>query len=708
MKQRGDISAPDGRGRAITRRGFGGLLLASASLQSAPSQLRVDGKNVRLEFDRSVHSRVVAILGGKEIPIGPFTPSESIRVGGKNIAEFAFSGQKREAFRDHLGSGRRFLISGTAASLRKTVMATVYDEFPRMIFLEVQYTNTGNSALAVEGWANHQYSVAAGASRDNVSFWSLNPGSYQNRPVWVLPLKAGFQQENYLGMNASDYGGGTPVADVWRPDVGIGVGHIELVPKLVSLPVAMPDAEHASLGLEYKYLSAETLPPGDSLKTFRSFVAVHQGDHFGTLREYRRVMLKQGVTFKPAPESAFGPIWCGWGYGRDFTAAQIYGALPIAKKLGFTWATLDDGWQTREGDWFLSPKRFPNGEPDMKAMVNRFHEDGLRAQLWWAPMLAGPESELIKNHPEMLLLNANGSKQDVPYWKSWYLCPADPNVVEYFRNLVVKMIRDWGYDGLKLDGQHMNGAPPCYNPVHKHARPEESVEAMPKFFKMIYDTALSIKPDALVEWCPCGTSFNFFTLPYLNMSVASDPGSSLQVRMKGKTLKALHGDSIAYFGDHVSLSPRSPRPGQPARPQRDDFASTVGIGGVLGTNFTWPPGSAGPGRTSGELTPDKEQLFEKWLKIYRDKMLCRGEYLGSLYDVGFDQPETHAVRKGGNLYYAFFAPEYKGQVELRGLGGGRYRVSDYENGTDLGTVSGPLATMDIQFNAHLLLDARPA
>jgi len=28
---------------------------------------------------------------------------------------------------------------------------------------------------------------------------------------------------------------------------------------------------------------------------------------------------------------------------------------------------------------------------------------------------------------------------------------------------------DWGFDGLKLDGQHMNGVPVCYNPAHHHA-----------------------------------------------------------------------------------------------------------------------------------------------------------------------------------------------------------------------------------------------
>jgi alpha-galactosidase len=69
------------------------------------------------------------------------------------------------------------------------------------------------------------------------------------------------------------------------------------------------------------------------------------------------------------------------------------------------------------------------------------------------------------------------------------------------------------------------------------------------------------------------------------MTVASDPESSWQIRSKGKTLKALAGDRIAYFGDHVELSDGG-----------EDFASTFGVGGVIGTNFAWPgaPGEKDP------------------------------------------------------------------------------------------------------------------
>jgi alpha-galactosidase len=501
-----------------------------------------------------------------------------------------------------------------------------------------------------------------------------------------------FKQENYLGMNATDYGGGTPVVDVWRRDVGLAVGHIELTAKLVSMPVSMPDSEHATMGLTFK--PNQTLKPGESLRTFRSFAAVHQGDYFRTLRAYSQVMQAQGVQFQPAPAQAFEPIWCAWGYGRTFTPTQVLGALPVVKKLGFSWVGVDDGWQSSDGDWGLVKDKFPNGDADMRSLVDQIHSQGFRAQLWWAPLTAKPDSELAKNHPEELLLNADGSKQKISYWNDWYLCPSNKAVIEHHRQLVIKMMRDWDYDGLKLDGQHMNGVPPCFNPAHHHTRPEESVEDLAKFFRMIYDTARSIKPDALVEWCPCGTAFNFYNLPNFNMSVASDPHNSWQVRTKGKSLKALHGDTTAYFGDHVELSDG-----------RQDFASTLGVGGVVGTQFTWPVGSAR--RANYDLTPEKEAVWQKWVALYKDKMLSQGQYRGDLYDIGFDRPETHAIRKGGAMYYAFYAPEFQGKVDLRGLERRAYTVRDYENDRDLGTVQGPSGNLEVQFAKHLLLEVKP-
>ena len=440
------------------------LLFGFVARADSPAA-RVEGKEIRIEFDRNLHSRVIAKFAGKEIAMGGFSASEFITAGGRQIQDFALTEQHDE----HLAAGEKYQITGTSPSLKKTVTVTLDDaEFPRMAVFEVQYTNTGAADLEVNGWTNHAYSIDAAPRGQAPAFWSYQGGSYERRPDWVLPLKAGFRQENFQGMNASDYGGGTPVADVWRREAGIGVGHLEMVPKLVSLPVSMPDSEHATVAVSFK--KNRVLKPGETLLTFRTFVMVHRGDYFETLSQYRRMMIRQGVHFEPAPDSAFQPIWCAWGYERHFKPSQILGALPMVKKLGFTWVGVDYGWETADGDWSLAPAPFPRGDADMKALVDQIHAAGLRAQLWWLPLGTRPEAQLAKNHPEFFLLNSDGSKRKISFFNDLYLCPAVPGVVEYHRKLVSKIIGDWGFDGLKLDGMHMNGAPPCYNPAHQHAQ----------------------------------------------------------------------------------------------------------------------------------------------------------------------------------------------------------------------------------------------
>ena len=665
-------------------------LAATADLPTGKPQIQ--GGNLRIEFDNRLRSRVVARFDKTETVMGAFTASETVTIADKLWTEFLLTAQKHERTKDAFGEGQRLTVEGKAGTLTKIVSVTVYDDFPAMAFFEVRYTNTGTTELAIESWTNNAYEMNAQRNVGPPAFWSYQSGSYEKRPNWVLPLYTNFQQENYQGMNASDYGGGTPIVDVWRRDVGMAVGHVEPRPKLVSLPVTMPDPAHASMAV--RFTKAISLRAGESFHTFRTFVAVHRGDYFRTLADYRRFMMKQGFQTATAPEDAFGAIWCAWGYGRSVQPQQVYDTLPTVKRLGFAWVTLDDGWQNNVGDWALDPKKFPRGDADMKALVDRIHQEGFKAQLWWSPLSAVPDSELLRDHPDYELLNRDGSTRKVSWWNSYYLCPADRRVVEYHKALVRKILVDWGFDGLKLDGQHMNGVPVCYNPAHHHAQPEESVEALPDFFRAIYETAQSVKPGTLVEFCPCGTAFSFFTMPHFNMSVASDPTSSFQVRSKAKTLKALMGDNVPFFGDHVELSDGG-----------NDFASTVGVGGVVGTQFVIP--SLVEKRSRSDLTPTREKEFEKWLRIYRDKMLSKGQYLGQLYDIGFDVPETHAIRKDQTMYYAFFAKRWKGPVELRGLEDRNYSVVDYVTGKSLGTVSGHSAHLPAEFDGNLLLEVRP-
>jgi alpha-galactosidase len=229
----------------------------------------------------------------------------------------------------------------------------------------------------------------------------------------------------------------------------------------------------------------------------------------------------------------------------------------------------------------------------------------------------------------------------------------------------------------------------------------ESVEKLGDFWKAIYQAAHEANPDAVVELCPCGTVFNFHNLPATDQYPSSDPLSSWQVRHKGKTYKALTGAGSSFAGDHVELSDR-----------RDDFASSVGIGAVISTKFTWPKDTDKPLDTLPPggyvLTPEKEALWRKWVSLYKQHMLPKGEYLGGLYDLGFDKPEAHAIAKDGAMYYAFYADTWDGKLQLRGLGKGKYRVRDLFNDRDLGIVDASRNTVSARFERFLLVQATRA
>ncbi|MCR5243621.1 MAG: hypothetical protein K6C37_02625, partial [Bacteroidales bacterium] len=138
----------------------------------------------------------------------------------------------------------------------------------------------------------------------------------------------------------------------------------------------------------------------------------------------------------------------------------------------------------------------------------------------------------------------------------------------------------------------------------------------------------------------------------------------------------------------------------------NDYPTQLGIGAVIGTKFTWPKDNPFA-EASYLLTPEKEELLKNALAIYEDKQLARGEYVPGLYDIGFDYPETHVLTRNGKLYYAFYATSGPvASVELRGLEAGKtYKVEDYYNHRDLGTVTASDKTMlEAEVNGSLLIE----
>ncbi|HEY0334160.1 MAG TPA: glycoside hydrolase family 36 protein [Stenotrophomonas sp.] len=647
---------------------------------------------VALSFDDVLRTRVSAF--GQDIT--GFDASEVLLLADGPLEAFPFTRQRTERARgSRHGAGKRTVVTGVSDSgIEKQVSATVFERYPGLVLLQATYRNTGQQPVEVLGWRNGAHTVTG---RDG-DFWTFSGATHEDRRDWVLPLKAGFEQRNTLAMEASDYGGGTPVANVWRRDVGLAAGHVALVPRLLDMPV-----RHSPQGAAIAVESNQplTLAPGATLTTDTTFVCAHRGDFYAALSHYQRFMQDQGIVGPQPPESAFGAIWCAWGYDRNFNTEQIIATLPKARELGFEWAVLDDGWQTNEGDWNIDRQKFPRGEEDMRAFVKAVKAQGLRPRLWLAPLACDPGSDVLHDHPDMLLLDKDGSVQKVSWWNAFTQCPAYQPTIDFYVALVRKAIGEWGFEGVKLDGQHLNAVAPCYNPLHKHAHPTDSFEKMADFWTAIHRAAREANPEAVVELCPCGTAFAFHNLPATDQYPSSDPLSSWQVRHKGKSVKALFGHSSSYAGDHVELSDGG-----------DDFASSVGLGAVISTKFTFPYDTDQPTQPLPPggfvLTPEKEALWRKWVDLYKAHMLPKGQYRGELYDIAFDKPEAHAIAKDQSMYYTFYADQWQGPLSLRGLGKGSYVVRDLFNDVELGRVDASANTIDASFKRFLLLQATPA
>ncbi len=674
---------------------IGGILIC-ISFPIAAQTVSIHNEHLYITIDAALHTKIDAEFPFSKKLMSDFSASEILQTKYYDATDFTFTKKIIRPIETQSGKGLQYLIFGIdkVHNLEKILQITTYNQFPNTAFFKSHYINLGSKNIQIHKWINHKYSIIP--STDTTKFWSFQGSSNADRADWIQKVNVGFYQENFMGMNAVDYGGGIPVIDLWRKDAGIAIGHTETVAKLVSLPVDFDEnSSKADMHIEYEYPEAMAFERGDTLSSIETFISVHTKDCFQTLSMFSNYMQTKGIVAPAQEPQAFEPIWCAWGYERNFTIQEILNTLPKVKELGIKWVGLDDGYQEAEGDWHANKNRFENGDADMKKFVDSIHAHGLKAVLWWAPLAADPNSKILKDDANLLLIQADGAPQYITWWDAYMMAPTYAGTIKATKDAVKLFLEDWGFDALKLDGQHMNACAPDYQENHNITNPEQSFEQMPMIFKTIFETARSIKPNAVVEFCPCGDCMSFYHMPYTNQFVASDPLSSWQVRLKGKVYKAIM-PATAYFGDHVELTDN-----------KQDFASQVGIGAVPGTKFVWPATGISS-KDENFLSPEKEIYFKKWIQIYNEKQLSKANYLGNLYDIGYDFPEAHCLKKADTLYYSFYANSYNSKVNLLGLDKQKkYRVVDYYNNQELGIVDVNHSSIPVSFNQFLLLEAIP-
>ena len=166
---------------------------------------------------------------------------------------------------------------------------------------------------------------------------------------------------------------------------------------------------------------------------------------------------------------------------------------------------IDDGWEPKVGDWLeTDPAKFPHG---LRPLADAAHESGFLAGLWLAPFVCEKESAVYHDHPDWLL-QVNGQ----PWccggnWSGFYALDIDnPEVLDYLQNVFDRVLKDWGFDLVKLD--FLYGAAPFGNANESRAaRMQRAMKLLRDWCgdKLILGCGVPVMPAfGVVDYCRIG------------------------------------------------------------------------------------------------------------------------------------------------------------------------------------------------------------
>ena len=306
--------------------------------------------------------------------------------------------------------------------------------------------------------------------------------------------------------------------------------------------------------------------PGAPRRQYETSVLIDRRgtDWASAVREASEWLVRtSGFQAAEVPPAAFDPLYSTWyAYMQDVHADELEREARLAAELGMKTMILDDGWQkvasksfySATGDWNPVPSRFP----DMKAHVAAVHKAGLKYMLWFAVPLVGNESKVWDRFKDKFLYVSDGDHGT--------LDPRFPEVREYLIGLYERAVRDWGFDGLKLDfidAFVLEGADPVDKEGLRGRDIREVPQAVDRLMKDVLARLKAVKPDVLIEFRQ--HYFGPAIRQYGNMLRAADcPNDPPANRRRIAELRLLsgatsvHSDMLAWSADETPAGAARP------------------------------------------------------------------------------------------------------------------------------------------------------
>ena len=201
------------------------------------------------------------------------------------------------------------------------------------------------------------------------------------------------------------------------------------------------------------YVEGILLQPGKSLSTEPLIISWGK-DAEGLVADYGAAVA-QNMKARVAPPPTG---WCSWYYYfTDISEADILQNLDqiVQQDLPLEYVQIDDGYQTRFGDWLSINDKFPHG---MKYLADAIRSKGRRPGIWFAPFMADARSEVYTHHPDWFLHDTYGRPINVnrhgdPYWPvpNYGLDITHPEAFAWLEKVIDTICNDWGYEYIKAD-----------------------------------------------------------------------------------------------------------------------------------------------------------------------------------------------------------------------------------------------------------------
>lgn len=212
-------------------------------------------------------------------------------------------------------------------------------------------------------------------------------------------------------------------------------------------------------------------PPASGELASETLYLLGDADYEEGLRRWARIV----AAALPAPPPTKNTPLVGWGTWYNLynfisdpsiqTSLQAVSTVSTRDSLPIRTFLIDAGFTPELGDWLKTSWAFPNG---MAPLITSIKNAGFTPALWIAPHLVGNRSQLYRDHPDWVLLDASTGKPKL--WAAFYgeqrlgtmrseeyyiLDTTVPEALDYLRTVFRTWKQDWGVQAFKVDFSYL-------------------------------------------------------------------------------------------------------------------------------------------------------------------------------------------------------------------------------------------------------------